>query len=110
MSNARDIADAGHQLVGWANFSFTADTIRASYNITSISSPSDGTATVSLASSAQSDTNYCVVASTDASASVYANNVRISNFQTGSFDIKINTSESSNTFQDSNLVCVAVFR
>ena len=73
MSNARDIADAGHQLAAWVNFNGTLDEnsggltagenvlIRASYNVSSCQYNGTGDYTINFAT-AMPDANYaCVV-------------------------------------------------
>lgn len=61
MSNARDIADAGHQLAAWVNFNGTGTVaIRASYNVASINDNGTGDYTVNF-ENAMPDANYAVL-------------------------------------------------
>ena len=102
MSNARNIADAGHQLVAWIKFDGTASIpssgtntigILGSFNVSSIIEPTWGKHTVTINNS-PNNTNYCVVTScsagggnTDSAAFVTGNNT---------FDIYTYTSDSGN--------------
>ena len=71
MSNARDIADAGHQLVAWVNFDGTnafspnpsTSAIRASFNVSSIFSYGTGQYGINFTPD-MPDTNYVIIAMT----------------------------------------------
>ena len=70
MSNAREIADAGHTLKAWVNFDGTnafspnpsSSAIRASLNVDSITDNGTGDFTINLASGVMPDGDYCAVA------------------------------------------------
>ncbi|OUU46729.1 MAG: hypothetical protein CBC12_10710 [Candidatus Puniceispirillum sp. TMED52] len=71
MSNARDIADAGHQLVAWVNFNGSASDssltianngIRSAHNVSSVSNLSTGNYKVNFDTDL-SDVDYCFVGS-----------------------------------------------
>lgn len=71
MSNARDIADAGHQLVAWVNFNGSASDssftianngIRNAFNVSSVSNVTTGNYKIQFETDLSND-DYCFVGS-----------------------------------------------
>ena len=111
MSNARDIADAGHQLTARVNFNGTLDEnsgsltagenvlIRASYNVSSVYYNGTGDYTVNFAT-AMPDANYSVVAMGKSATSSYGQSWTTNVHQ--SYNPTSQSVRVVNSFQDDN--------
>ena len=120
MSNARDIADSGHQLVAWANFNPNAGsdpaTINKSYGITGINWNSAGDYTVNFATGVieSGDTDYAVVATAGSTSSESVGYIRLfgdsgeNNKSDTSFMIKV-VNYNATAYTDFNQISFAVF-
>lgn len=118
MSNARDIADAGHMLVAWVNFdgtsvSGTGDTasINASFNVDSIDDVAAGKQKVNISAGVLSDTNACVLIEASL-GTPHGDQVDFKEafLQNDSGVYKVYTGTYNGSFQDANSVSVTVFR
>jgi hypothetical protein len=115
MSNARNIADAGHQLVAWVNYNQKTNTINASFGTISILDVTTGVFKVTILE--QPDAYY-VISCTLKSGALYTrgitsesgssvDNAAIADPTTTEFYIK---TASGNSRYDCDEVCVMVFR
>ena len=120
MSNARDIADAGHQLVAWANFDPNAGSdpaiINKDFGISAINWQAAGKYTVNFDSGviATGDTSYGVVATAGSTSSESAGYVRlfgdtISYSKTDSQFYLFVLNYNATAYQDFNNISFAVF-
>ena len=96
----------------WVNFNGTSTvSIRASFNVTSITDNGTGDYTVNF-TTAMSDANYCYELSGQRVAAASNYNAVVSSIQTPSTTaLRVATSNDvSNALEDFSAVCVAIFR
>ena len=125
MSNARNIADSGHQLKAWVNFDGELDDsegslsagennlIIASYNVTSVRFNGVGDYQVNFSSNAIEDEKYCAVLTCSRrspDSAIYPTNIGLGRTRTASsLDFHLRNAFSSNT-ENSPDINVAIFR
>jgi len=119
MSNAREIADAGHTLKAWVNFDGTngfstnpsTSAIRASLNVDSILENATGDLTINFSSGVMPDGNYCAVALAGQATGPGAHIMERhdSNIRTSS-QLRIYTLNESYNAVDTKFVNLAFFR
>ena len=110
MSNAREIADAGHQLVAWVNFDGNTSpySIRSAFNVSSITRTGTGSYEIYFTTN-MVDTNYCVI-----SDQAYSSGNLAGRFST-SYPIatnycKVRVVTDTGGSDDADYVAIAVFR
>lgn len=94
----------------WVNFNgMGAVAIRAGGNVSSVTDLGAGQYRINFANP-MPDANYAASGGTDATSSVYANDMRFTNYTTTSVEVRVSVAESASPSEDSPIVSVVIHR